>query len=211
LVKVIIMETAKKKGEILEVVFEKFMNRELGYSFTERNTFVNGKVATRAYEVDIHGKLTNPLYQNIKIIGFIIFGIALIQLLLGIIPEVEVVLENIFTSISPSLAGFSLLIISCLGIYIGLTGSKNSIEHTWVECKNLKSNVKRTHVNKLNNSVIDRNKYVKSLKESDNDWLVQKMIIVSAKSFDIDAKSFANEHGIICYEWNGKNKFKKIN
>ena len=205
------METTKEKGEILEVAFEKFMNRELGYTFTERNDFVNGKVATRAYEVDIHGIITNPFYQNIKIIGFIIFGIALIQLLLGVIPEVEVVLENIFTSISPSLAGFSMLIISGLGIYIGLTGSKNSIEHTWVECKNLKSNVKRTHVNKLNDSVIDRNKHVKSLKESDNEWLVQKMIIVSAKGFDIDAKSFAKEHGIICYEWNGKNKFKQIN
>ena len=199
------------KGEVLEVAFEKFMKRKLGYSFTERNTFVNGKVATRAYEVDIHGVLTNTFFKNLKVFGFIVLGVSLIQLSLGIIPEIEMILEQIFTSISPHLTGFSLFFLGGMGIYFGVTGSKKSTEHTWVECKNLNSNVKRNHVNKLNDAVIDHNKYVKKLKENDNEWSVKEMIIVSGKGFDIDAKNFSREHGITCYEWNGKNKFTQIN
>ena len=204
------MKTKKDKGSELEKAFEKYMQRELGYYFTERNILVNGKTAVRPYEIDIHGKILNKFFVWLQKIGFFFVIFSVLELFFSFFPVIDKFLEKLFTDISPQLAGSALFILAFAGFIMGFIGKNNSIKHTWVECKNLKSNVKRTHVQKLVAAVDDHNDYVKDQKDTKSEWETDEMILVSAKDFDIDAKNFAKKHIIQCYVWKGKNKLTLV-
>jgi len=67
--------------------------------------------------------------------------------------------------------------------------------HIWVECKDIKSNIKRTHIMKLVESARD----VKDAEmEGVAEWAPDILMIVATSGFDIDAIRFADKYGVYC-------------
>ena len=185
------------RGIQLEKDFAKFMEDELDFDETKLRELVNGNIAVRPYEVDIHGIRTNSFYKNLQMIGLISF-IAAILAYMGIVPEIKQFFTSIVASFSPELAGSALLIFGIGGLLIGYYGKNRKGEHIWVECKDLKTNVKRTYVMKLVNSAED------VINNESADWQPTHFIMVSGSGFDQDAIGFAKEHEVDCYIRKGK-------
>jgi len=63
----------------------------------------------------------------------------------------------------------------------------------WVECKNLKNAVKRSHINSLIRKAQDLRK---GWDEGFEEWYADLLMVCSTSGFDIDAIRIANEHDI---------------
>jgi len=75
----------------------------------------------------------------------------------------------------------------------------------WVECKNLKTPVKRSHVNNLIRKAQDLRKGCEDEIES---WYADILMICSTSGFDVDAVRIGDEHGIYLVHYTGgKYKF----
>ena len=71
----------------------------------------------------------------------------------------------------------------------------------WIECKNLKGTIKRTHISKLVN---DAQMVYKAWKKRIERYYFDGLVFVSASKFDIDARNYANEYGVLCLYFDGK-------
>ena len=63
----------------------------------------------------------------------------------------------------------------------------------WVECKNLKTPVKRNHINSLIRKAQDLRK---GYQEKFEDWCADILVVFSKSGFDIDAIKIADEYSI---------------
>jgi len=181
-----------QKGKSLEREFAKWMKSDLGYSKTELRVPVTGKVSERSYEVDIHGVKHSKLMNAIWIAGTALLGLA-VYAHLAEDEEVANVAARIVRAVSPDQADNALGILGLGGLILGLWGRSKTKVHTWVECKNQKSNVKRHQIQKLISSVED----VRALDEPK--WRPKNVLLVAATDFDPDALNFAREYQVICY------------
>ncbi len=192
---------AYNKGLQLEQDFAQWMQRKMGYNRTKFREFVNGKIATRPYEIDIHGIKEQAFWRLITLLG-----IALVVLsILMIIGELDVVryyVQDVVSLIRLKTKA-ALFIIGGIGLAIGYWGRSKHTQHAWVECKNLSTKVKRDHIFKLKSSVKD----VRQSK--DTRWQPDLVIFVSGSGYDIDALNFARANGIVCYQVKGKG-FEKV-
>ncbi len=77
-------------------------------------------------------------------------------------------------------------------------------EVVWLECKNVKRNIKRTDINKFIYSANDVKNGLPlfSGKSSGGNW--DKLIFVSTSSYDTDAIRFAKANNIHCYCFDGR-------
>jgi len=71
----------------------------------------------------------------------------------------------------------------------------------WIECKNLKGTIKRTHISKL---VDDARMVYRARKKGIERYYFDGLMFISASEFDIDARNYANEHGVLCLYFDGK-------
>jgi hypothetical protein len=71
----------------------------------------------------------------------------------------------------------------------------------WIECKNVKGTIKRTHIYKLVN---DAQMVYKAWKKRVEDYYFDGLMVVSTSKFDIDARNYANEYGVLCVYFDGK-------
>jgi hypothetical protein len=181
------------------------MKSKLGYSKTRRRVPVKGKIADRAYEVDVHGEKSNPLAQAAFLGGIILAIVAVLMLFApSMISGLKSYIESTVARFIPSLAGGSFLVVGVIAIVLGYLGREKSITHAWVECKDLKRNVKRAHVQKLAASVKD----VRDLEEAK--WKPTEVMIVSGTDFDSDALAFAREHKFTCYRRSSRGGFEVV-
>lgn len=189
-------------GKKLEEDFAKWARRNLDYDFTELRTLVNGSSSARPYEVDIHGIIYHRKYELIKKFG--IAGIILsIVAFLDIIPGFKNLAENSIQKRIPEIAGSTLVTLGLIALGIWYFGKEREIENHWIECKDLKTKVKRKDVMKLSVSSEDVKENKTAL------WKPDKVIIVSSKGFDQDALAMAESKDIICYEKSGRG-FKEV-
>jgi len=71
----------------------------------------------------------------------------------------------------------------------------------WIECKNISSSIKRTHIFKLLSSAKD----IEDAYEADReDFYFDRLAIVSTSKFDVDALSYAEDNDIACFHYDGK-------
>jgi len=78
-------------------------------------------------------------------------------------------------------------------IFIKRILRKNKRVDAWIECKNLKTSVKRMHVNSLIRKAQDLRE---GWEEGFEEWYADILMIFSTSGFDIDAIRIANEHDI---------------
>jgi hypothetical protein len=187
------------KGMSLEREFAQWMTSHLGYTSTRLRIPVKGKVADRAYEVDIYGEKYVLMWEVARRLG--IAGLIL-SLLIFFLPlqmrEVHQFLEILVANFVPQLSGAALLILSIGSIVIGIRGKERAITYAWVECKDTRTNVKRAQVQKLAASVEDVED------NGDAKWKPDVVMLVSGSDFDADALNFCREHDFVCYRRSNK-------
>jgi hypothetical protein len=71
----------------------------------------------------------------------------------------------------------------------------------WIECKNVKGTIRRTHIYKLVN---DAQMVYKAWKKHIEKFYFNGLMVVSTSKFDIDALNYANEYGVLCVYFDGK-------
>jgi hypothetical protein len=194
---------AYDKGLQLEKDFAKWMRKKLGYNRIMFRQFVNGKVATRKYEIDIYAMKESFIWRFLEIIGIVLVVMA-IFMLMGELNTIEYYLSNLLRRANIRLTGGMLLFVGLVGLLVGYLGSKRKSKKAWVECKNLKGRVKRDHIFKLKSVVRDVRKARKS-----RAWHPNIVMMVSGNGFDIDALKMAKAHNITCYQRDGKG-FKQV-
>lgn len=71
----------------------------------------------------------------------------------------------------------------------------------WIECKNISSSIKRTHIFKLKSSAEDVEDAYNADRE---DFYFDRLAFVSTSKFDVDALSYADDNDIACFHYDGK-------
>lgn len=75
------------------------------------------------------------------------------------------------------------------------------IDDIWIECKNMKASVKRTHIEKLVNAAQD---VCRAAEKGGQDYYFNGLIVVSKSRFDIDALNYADMYGVLCVQVDAK-------
>ena len=131
----------------------------------------------------------------------------------------------LFLELIPELAGYGGLVV--FGILSWLSYNSNQaakneilkqeeissklIEFTWVECKNIKSNVKRDMVLKLKHAFDEHNKSIKNkIKTHKQDVIYKNAYFVTSSGYSSDALAKARDFKISCYVKDDKKGFKKV-
>ena len=233
------MKSSYKKGKELETEFAEFMKRNLGYtktSFDEHG--IDPTVRQSGYQIDIHGEKENKhqlrkYHQAIEkseehekksktyLIVFIIF----IVYTVFVSNDIDNFLDSFLGDIIPELAGYGgIIFLAIFGFssYQNMQKAKEEeleqkailkrlTEYTWVECKNIKVNVKRDYITKLNNSFKRNNQEVSNKKKKrKNDRIYKKAFFVTKKGYSPDAKDLAREFKITCYVKDEEKGFIKV-
>ena len=182
------------RGMSLEREFAQWMENELGYSKTKLRIPVKGKVADRSYEVDIYAEKFSHLWDVLRFGGIVSFLAAGLVLLAPRDAQgLRHWMEQTVAGFVPDLAPYALLVFGIGGFVLGYNGKRKAMTYAWVECKDMRSNVKRAHVQKLAAAVDDAEQ------SRDAKWKPDTVILVSGTDFDADAINFAREHGFLCY------------
>lgn len=188
----------RNDGSKLEKDFAKFAAKNLNFRDYKIREHVNGKEAKRSYEVDIHGIVFKKFYNILMFTGYAGFALSILSWF-DYTPEIKDYIETNVANIFPWIANYPLPFFAMAAIIIGGIARKKTVQHFWVECKDLNTTVKRAHLEKLQGSVDDvRNN------PSKRQWHPNKVIIVSTNGFDQDALSIARKYKFICYEKYGK-------
>jgi len=88
-----------------------------------------------------------------------------------------------------------------IDVHVHKTGLLTS-EDILIECKNIKSSIKRAHMFKLLSSAND----IKDAYEAGREkFYFDKLVFVSTSNFDVDALSYAAANNIACFHYDGKN------
>ncbi|NVO04303.1 MAG: hypothetical protein HXX09_16540 [Bacteroidetes bacterium] len=182
-----------KKGLDFENEVAKYMTEVLKYDDVEVRPRVSGKISDRGYEIDVLAKINDRGGDTIKKIAIVFFVTAIVLIFwwaFDIVGEWAIIIALV------------LLVGSIAYVLI----SKSFVaKYIWIECKNLKSKTKRSHIFELTQKYKDykQNKYVK--------WNIINLMFFSVSGYDSDAKEFAKENGIICYEKADNEEFVKTN
>jgi hypothetical protein len=78
----------------------------------------------------------------------------------------------------------------------------------WVECKDISSSIRRTHIFKLLSSAQD---VEDAHHEGREEFYFDRLVFVSSSNFDTDALSYADENDIACFHYDGKKYVLKNN
>lgn len=187
----------REQGQAFEVEFRKHMLEDLGFWKVTRNEWCKGRVADRGYDCDLHGVQYPALWGLLNRAGIIMLALAFFALAApNQLTGLGNFAEGLAQWISPDLAGSGLLVLGGGAFFIALIGKQRAIRHVWVECKNRQTPIKRTDVLKLVNAADDVSSF------RDASWSPHELWIASKQSpFDQDARNFAEEHDVRCFEW----------
>jgi hypothetical protein len=187
--------TRAAKGLELEQAFAEWMKVALGYTDTKQRDLINGNAAKRPYEVDVHGQRYSKFWRLLHLGGLCALLLAIGAFLMprDLAPVNEAV-ESTVASVLPVATGSGLIVLGLAAFVVGLLGKRKTTTHTWVECKNRKTSVKRADLEKLQGAVRDVRDNPRA------EWKPQQVLMVSGSAFDIDALAIARAHGIECYQ-----------
>ncbi len=176
------------KGKDFEQEVAEYMKKKLGYTDTQLNERLKLNEDTRPWECDIHGRRYSMPWENIRKLGIVFATLSMLILLSG---QKETGL-------------FFLVLAIGVGLVSKVGKSLDRSVDVWVECKNLKSTVKRDHINKLVTTISE-------VKRSKNaEWKPQAVLFFSASGYDKDAIYFAKRNNIICYRKHASG-FERVN
>ena len=197
------MAGRKAKGSKLEQAFGSWISHKLRYTRTEFRVPVKGKVADRAYEVDIKAEKFDERWDYARRLGITLLALALLSAVFPAMRPMRHVMEQAIGTVVPSLAPYALFLIGAIATVLGFQGKHRAVTHAWVECKDTKTNVKRAQVQKLASSVKD----VRD--DPSAKWKPDLVVLVAGSDFDADALNFARQHDFVTYRRDGE-EFKLV-
>lgn len=71
-------QAPEARGISLERAFAEWMKSHLGYTRTRLRVPVKGRIADRAYEVDIHGEKFSATWDRVRILGVVLIILAVL-------------------------------------------------------------------------------------------------------------------------------------
>lgn len=191
-------ETSFNKGKELEHEFAKFMKENLGWNNVRVGAHLVGRSNRKGASVDIIAWRLNETGLNLKGLGKIyLWGCGiffLLGLLIGFASDWEIEFAEFLIIVS--------LPLEILGLIVYFIGLKYLNESVLVECKNLKSKVNITHIDKSLRELRD----YKSTGDSEYKFVYH--YFVSSSGYIETALKYAIENGIVCYHKIG-NKFEQ--
>lgn len=183
-----------KKGLDFENEVAKFIVEELKYDDTAVRPVVKGSTSNKGFEIDVLAKINDKGSDAMRVLARIFIfvgGFFMLSCIFGIVQ-----------SFAYMILGFIFVLIAVIYIF---KIQELLAKYSWVECKNLKNRVNRNQIIEL---VYKYKDYEKQKEKRYN--IINKMYF-SASGYNADAKSFAKENGVICFEKNDKNQFVKTN
>jgi hypothetical protein len=187
-------ETIFEKGIGLEKEFCEYLKTDLGWEKARVRSQMASKFNMRGTNVDVIAERLDDRGRKLKLISKFYFAICILSLLIGLY------LINDDSGLTIFLFGVFVFIVGFVSFNLG---EKLNKENAWVECKNLKTKVNISQVQKT----IDEYKHYK---DSGNDeYKFVKCYFVSTNGFIENALKLAIDNDIICYK-KENGIFKKI-
>jgi len=182
-----------KKGLDFENEVAKYVVEEMKFDDSQVRPNDSGSTSDKGFEIDVLAKVNDKgseMYKSASIVCLIagLFALALC----------------IFNVIDDSFIFFMSFVFIGVSIFYISYGEKLMAKYVWIECKSLSKKADRNMIMQL---VYKYNDYQKKQEKKYN--IVNKLFF-SESGFNNDAKQFAKENGVICYEKNA-NKFKEVN
>ena len=193
----------RNSGKKFEVAFERFMVTNLGIRETYRNELVNGKVAARPFECDIHGVSYSQSWRLLRYVALVVLIVGVIVIFLpGLFGDtaesikdaghqVEVAIQS---STGYSFEGLGVALLGVVLLTFAMFGKRHTTRHIWVECKDRKTTIKRTDIFKLTSGADD----VRANEQAK--WRPDALWFATSSTFDVDALNFAREAGVRCFQ-----------
>jgi hypothetical protein len=173
----------RNSGKAFVADFERYMRRRR-YN-TELNPPMKGKRMDRPWDCDIHGWRTS-LFRSLLAVLFL--AICIGAVFVNRSPEQAKAMFGLdFTDLSELS-----IPVAVLAGFFALLAWANSNHHVWVECKDLKSTIKRDHILK----VVDA---CKDVKRFDGKWKPNEIWFASSSEYDVDALNYARHEGVRCF------------
>jgi len=235
------MKSSHRKGEELEKEFSEFMKSNLGYSKTSFKEHGSDTVAKQSgWQIDIHAKKENKTQrkkfneaqekskEHVKKSNFFIALTFIFFFYLAFssgYKELDLFLDSILGDFIPQAVGFGGLIVFGILALLALRSKQAAekevskqeeiyqklIEFTWVECKNIKSRVKRDMVLKLDHAFKEHNKSINNkIKKHKQDVIYKNAYFVTSLGYSSDALAKARHFKITCYVKDDKKGFKQV-
>jgi len=189
-------ETIFEKGIELEKEFCEYLKTDLGWEKARVRSQMASKFNMRGTNVDIITQRLDDRGRRLKLVSNFYFILSAIAFLLGI-----------YLTIDDDSIGMIIMLVGVF-IFLGAIFSLNlseklNKENAWVECKNLKTKVNISQVQK---TIDEYNHYKES---GNNEYKFVECYFVSTNGFIENALKLAIDNHIICYtKENGI--FKKI-
>lgn len=189
--------SAQEKGAAFEELFAAHMLERCGFSEAKLNQQLKGKLAARAYEVDVVGIRKIPLWRVVYVFAVLIIAAGILTMLRPrAVPQVTNTMKAAGTRVEKAVgfgkAGVGILAIGAMAFVLGVVGDRRSRRRVWVECKNRKATIKRADMFKTISSVEDARAYAGSRKKD----AIHDVWYVSTADYDCDAVTFAKAKGI---------------
>jgi hypothetical protein len=165
--------------------------RVAGYRPVKHDVICKGKTATRAHQCDIRAQRAPSL--SFVLAMWSLSAVVAYAFFPGNTTMAEGLAERF--SLEPMYYAAAYGLVLAIYVYFALKSRSNA--NIWIECKNLSTNVKRSHITKLHATVNDVRAYDGAKWKPDEVW------VVTNNGFDQDALSFAREYNISCYVWGG--------
>jgi len=191
--------TAYKKGLEFELEVANFVKNELKFDDVEVRPRVSGKNTDRGYEIDVLAKEIDNRGEKISSLSVKLYIIGIVLIVFSIL---DYLLEWNIVGIGFIIVGFVPIVGSLLYSIIGKSKNMNDT-YVWIECKNLKTKVKRTVISELTHKYDDYNL------QKDKNWNINRLMAFSSSGYDHDAKVLAKSKGVILYEKDDNGKFIK--
>lgn len=190
-------ETIFEKGIGLEKEFAEYLKSDLGWEKARIRSQMASKFNMRGTNVDVIAERINKIESDrFNLISLGYFLVFIVFFIYGLsITETDFVISLVILVFSIAFFSF--------GLIFRKTAINKIREHAWVECKNLKTKVNISQVQKT----IDE---LKHYKETENrEYKFVEVYFVSSNGFVENALKLAIDNKINCFIKEG-NKFKKI-
>lgn len=207
--------TAQEKGATFELLFADHMKREFGFAEAKVNVFLKGKLAARAYQVDVVGIKKLPFWRVVYVLALLVVAAGILTLAFPkTAPRVTNTLRAAGARVEKvarvNKAGVGLFAFGAAVLVLGYVGDRKSRRRVWVECKNRKSTIKRADIFKTVSSVEDVRDFAGRRRKD----AIDAVWFVSSAEYDCDAVAFAKAKGVALFitmgDSDGSVRFQRV-
>ena len=190
------LETVFERGIGLENEFCEYLKTDLSWEKARTRSQMASKFNMRGTNVDVVAERLDDRGRRLKLVSNFYFIICVITILIGL----YLIISDNENGVFIMLFGFFVFLAGLFSLNLS---EKLNKENAWVECKNLKTKVNISQVQKT----VDEYKHYNQ--SGNKEYKFVECYFVSTNGFIENALKLAIDNDIICYTKENE-KFKKI-